>query len=109
MVLATAIRARNLRLQWGAEERLTSGWWVLLSLLAPPLALFHSLRYEFFFMVGNILLDKVPPGCSVLSTHFPGLRLNVVFLSENIVALPGPASGLFPEQSFQKNNRFGWR
>ena len=34
----------------GAEERLTSGWWVLLSLLAP-LALFHSLRYEFFFMV----------------------------------------------------------
>ena len=36
----------------GAKERLTSSWWVLLSLLAP-LALFHSSRYEFSFMVGN--------------------------------------------------------
>ena len=59
----------------GAKERLTSSWWVLLSLLA----LFHSLRYEISFMVGNTSLDKVPPGCSVLSTHFPGLRLNVAF------------------------------
>ena len=67
----------------GAKERLTSSWWVLLSLLAP-LALFHSLRYEISFMVGNTSLDKVPPGCSVLSTHFPGLRLNAAFLSATL-------------------------
>ena len=54
----------------GAEERLASSWWFLLSLHAP-LALFRSCRYEFTFMVGNTSLDKVPPGCSVLSTHFP--------------------------------------
>ena len=45
----------------GAKERLTSSWWVLLSLLAP-LALFHSLSYEISFMVGNTSLDKVLPG-----------------------------------------------
>ena len=60
----------------GAKERLTRGWWVLLYLLAHlvplvPLALFHSLRYELSFMVGNTSLDKFPPGCSVLSMHFP--------------------------------------
>ena len=64
----------------GAKERLTSSWWVLLSLLAP-LVRFHSLRYEFSFMVGNDSIDMVPPGYSVPSTHFPGLRLNVAFLS----------------------------
>ena len=43
-----------------AKERLTSRWWVLVSLLAP-IALFRSLRYEISFMVGNTSLDKVPP------------------------------------------------
>ena len=90
-----------------AKERLTSSWWVLLSLLAP-LALFHSLRYEFSFMVGNTSLDKVPPGCSVLSTHFPGLRLNAAFFKCHLecvlVALPGPASGSVSVVEFPKQH-----
>ena len=64
--------SRQVAVAVGAKKRLTSSWWVLLSLLAP-LALFHSLSYEISFMVGNTSLDKVPPECSVLSMHFPGL------------------------------------
>ena len=79
MVLASRVVAhttynRNLSMEAaivvGAKERLTRSCWVLLYLLVP-LALFYSLRYEISFIY------KILPGCSVLSTHFPRLRLIV--------------------------------
>ena len=81
--------ADNRNLSTGTEERLTSGWWVLLSLLVP-LALFHSLRYEISFMVGNTSLDKVPPGCSNVSgvTHF-------LFSNFNLLAMEGLKQAIF--------------
>ena len=57
----------------GARERLTISRWTSKSFLAPS-ALVNVLVYELLFIFGDTLLDKVPPGSSVLRNAFPGLR-----------------------------------
>ena len=57
----------------GARERLTISRWASKSFLAPS-ALVNVLVYELLFIFGDTLLDKVPPGSSVLRNMFPGLR-----------------------------------
>ena len=47
--------------------------WASESFLAPS-ALVNVLFYELLFIFGDTLLDKVPPGGSVLRNMFPGLR-----------------------------------
>ena len=57
----------------GAREGLTISRWASESFLAPS-ALVNVLFYELLFIFGDTLLDKVPPGGSVLSNMFPRLR-----------------------------------
>ena len=57
----------------GARERLTISRWTSKSFLAPS-ALVNVLVYELLFIFGDTLLDKVPPGSSVLCDVFPGFR-----------------------------------
>ena len=57
----------------GAREGLTISRWASESFLAPS-ALVNVLFYELLFIFGDTLLDKVPPGGSVLRNMFPGLR-----------------------------------
>ena len=52
-----------------ARERLTISRWTSKSFLEPS-----ALVNELLFIFGDTLLDKVPPGNSVLCNMFPGLR-----------------------------------
>ena len=91
----------------GARKRPASGWWVFCSLLAP-FALVNFLSYELLFIVGHSFLYQLPPGCSILSTNFPGVRLNVApfegHFERVLVALPGSASGSGSRTKFTKEH-----
>ena len=56
----------------GTRERLTISRCTSKSFLAPS-ALVNVLVYELLFIFGDTLLDKVPPGSSVLRNMFPVL------------------------------------
>ena len=57
----------------GAREELAIRRWASESFLTQS-GLVNVLFYELLFIFGDTLLDKVPPGSSVLCDVFPGLR-----------------------------------
>ena len=72
----------------GAREGLTisSG-----SFLTPS-ALVNVLFYELLFIFGDTLLDKVPPGGSVLCNMFPGLRFYFIPFKRHLDGILIPLS-----------------
>ena len=56
----------------GGKGKLAISMWTRKYFLAPS-ALVSVLVYELLFIFGDTLLDKVPPGSSVLRNMFPGL------------------------------------
>ena len=96
----------------GARERLTISRWTSKSFLAPS-ALVNVLVYELLFIFGDTLLDKVPPGSSVLCDVFPGFRFYFAPFESHLegILIPLSWSTTRPvsRAEFSKNTRFGRR
>ena len=96
----------------GAREGLAISRWASESFLVPS-ALVNVLFYELLFIFGDTLLDKVPPGGSVLRNMFPGLRFYFTPFKRHcegiLIPLSRPTTRPVSRAEFSKNTRFGRR